>query len=168
MSSGSSSTTSTPHYQQAGSMSWGPPAGLHQNSYEGIGMPPPHVQQPQGPPPPQQQQQPPPPASAAHPPAAQHQPPPHHHYPSYGAPPPAAPAVHAPTPQQQQQQQQQQHAPPPSTSYALPPPDFKPSVAAINDAQKACRTAISALNFEDIPSALKSLHEAIRQLMPRQ
>ncbi|KAJ9531220.1 hypothetical protein QJQ45_006662 [Haematococcus lacustris] len=44
------------------------------------------------------------------------------------------------------------------------PPGHKPSLAAITEAQKAARVAISSLNFEDAASAVKHLTQAIALL----
>jgi hypothetical protein len=48
------------------------------------------------------------------------------------------------------------------------PTGFKPSIQAISEAQKACRTAISALNFEDAASAVRCLTQAIHLLVGHQ
>ncbi|EFJ44337.1 hypothetical protein VOLCADRAFT_118821 [Volvox carteri f. nagariensis] len=51
---------------------------------------------------------------------------------------------------------------PPST--AALPPGYKPPVQMIMDAQKQAKYAVSALSFEDIPTAVKHLSEALRLL----
>lgn len=44
------------------------------------------------------------------------------------------------------------------------PTGFKPDQKAINQAQKHAKWAISALNFEDVPTAVKELRNALAQL----
>eukprot|EP00798_Chlamydomonas_sp_ICE-L_P007774 gene7774-960_t len=126
--------------------------GYHEQSYSagpGPQAPPGPPQYPGGP---HQYQQPQPPRVQSAPPGQyQHPPPPTHHAPpSYQAPPPAPAPVPAPAP----------------IPYTTPKPGWKPNVTAINDAQKACRTAISSLNFDDVTSAVKYLHDALRALQP--
>lgn len=55
---------------------------------------------------------------------------------------------------------------PPAAAVALPrpAPGFKPGLQELADAQKLAKTAISALSFEDVPTAVKNLTDAIRLL----
>lgn len=94
----------------------------------------------------------------------------------YSYAPPPGPAHAAPPPHPPPQPQW--HAPPPAAAYSQPaqmaasggivipalPPGHKPSVQAINEAQKAARTAVSSLNFEDAAAAVKFLSYAIQVL----
>ena len=41
---------------------------------------------------------------------------------------------------------------------------YTPNIHAINDAHKVTKTALSALSFEDVPTALKFLNKAIELL----
>lgn len=41
---------------------------------------------------------------------------------------------------------------------------FKPSLHAVTEAQKLAKTAASALSFEDVPTAVKQLTEALTLL----
>jgi len=70
------------------------------------------------------------------------------------------------------------YAPPPASSYAPPPaaPGYASSQpvgrlvadeASIGAAQKHAKWAISALNFEDVDTAVKELHMALRSLGAR-
>ena len=53
--------------------------------------------------------------------------------------------------------------PPPPAAYPAPPPKHVDEEAVIS-AQKHCRWAISAMNFEDIPTAIKELRGALQDL----
>ncbi|KXZ46837.1 hypothetical protein GPECTOR_40g571 [Gonium pectorale] len=55
----------------------------------------------------------------------------------------------------------------PSNGWAPPPPlpaGYKPPLKTITDAQKQAKYAVSALSFEDIPTAVKHLTEALQLL----
>lgn len=76
-------------------------------------------------------------------------------------PPPQQPTYHAPPPVH--------HQPPPQRFNAPPPPPAKKNQLITDDvsiakAQKHCRWAISALNFEDADTAVKELREALKTL----
>lgn len=59
-----------------------------------------------------------------------------------------------------------QHSAPAASLSAPPalPPGHKPSVQAILEAQKNAKYAVSSLNFEDVPAAVKYLQTALRAL----
>ena len=68
-----------------------------------------------------------------------------------------------------QQQQQQQHQAQPPYSTATPAAMTVPAQAVVDDtamlsAQKHARWAISALNFEDVPTAVRELRAALKDL----
>lgn len=55
-------------------------------------------------------------------------------------------------------------APLPQAAAAPPPtavPGYTPNRRAMDEAQKACRVAVSALGFDDVESAVESLHKAL-------
>lgn len=110
---------------------------------------------PQPPPPPAVPSQPAPPAAPPSiPPAAAYPPPIVPSAPPMQPPPAPAPS-HTPLPAQA------------ATVPAAPPtavPGFAPSRKAVDDAQKACRVAVSALGFDDVESAVESLHAALALL----
>ena len=78
-----------------------------------------------------------------------------------------------PPPPLQQQQQQQPVTLPPPPAMVMPPgpsshiiidPNFEPPLEAVMEAQKVTKTAGSALAFEDVPTAVKYLQEALQLL----
>ncbi|KAH6887745.1 Vta1 like-domain-containing protein [Thelonectria olida] len=71
--------------------------------------------------------------------------------PVYSTPPPVVPRAHIPPPA-------------PAPAPAPVPTGFKPDQRAMNQAQKHAKWAISALNFEDVPTAVKELRNALAAL----
>ncbi|KAL9107887.1 MAG: hypothetical protein Q9227_007305 [Pyrenula ochraceoflavens] len=120
-------------------------------------VPPPSV-----PPPVQQNQAPPPPPQTQPPPPTVFQP-------SHGPPPaqfPISPPTGQPYPPPPLSQVQPPSRPPPAQQ---PKPmeastSFEPDEEAVSAAQKHARWAISALNFEDVPTAIKELRGALKSL----
>jgi vacuolar protein sorting-associated protein VTA1 len=98
------------------------------------------------------------------PPPQQHVPPP------IAGPPPFAPASPPifPNPTQHAAPAAQPYIPPAAAPPAAEPPAWNPppnvDEEAMLSAQKHCRWAISALNFEDVPTAVKELRGALRDL----
>mmetsp|Transcript_22793 Transcript_22793/g.49951 ORF Transcript_22793/g.49951 Transcript_22793/m.49951 type:complete len:352 (-) Transcript_22793:453-1508(-) len=90
---------------------------------------------------------------SSHAPAAA--PPPQAPRPAAPAAPQYAPPAPAPAPAPAQ---------PAVSAAAAPPPGWKPSVAAIAEAQKNAKYAVSSLNFEDIHAAVKYLQTALKVL----
>lgn len=43
-------------------------------------------------------------------------------------------------------------------------PGYHPPLAAITEAQKMAKYAVSSLSFEDVPTAIKNLHKALELL----
>ncbi|OJD29454.1 uncharacterized protein BKCO1_8000012 [Diplodia corticola] len=90
----------------------------------------------------------------------------------YQPPQPSAPTAFAPPPPQQQQQQQQQPVAPIAQTN-IPPPtawgadSYRTDDDAVMQAQKHAKWAISALNFEDVPTAVKELRIALETLGAR-
>lgn len=60
--------------------------------------------------------------------------------------------------------QYSQPAPPPRSVYDPPPAGSKVTEEAMISAQKHAKWAVSALNFEDVPTAIKELRIALREL----
>jgi vacuolar protein sorting-associated protein VTA1 len=58
------------------------------------------------------------------------------------------------------------HPPPAPAAPVVPEPvpGFKPSLQAVQDAQKAAKYAVSSLSFDDIAGATKYLADALRLL----
>lgn len=86
-------------------------------------------------------------------------------YPTPAAPP--APPVAAPQPVAPSAPSAYSHQPPPQMHAAAVPAAAAPAVASTaqkEEAKKQARTAISALNFDDVPSAANSLRAALRAL----
>ncbi|KAK6501831.1 hypothetical protein TWF481_009653 [Arthrobotrys musiformis] len=75
---------------------------------------------------------------------------------------PPAPNPHIPPPQQQQYVQPQAYQRPPQPRVQLVDPDENP--AAIKEAHKCIRWADSALNFDDVPTAVVQLRLALKAL----
>ena len=79
------------------------------------------------------------------------------------APPPAAPTHYSPA-AHYQAPAAPPAAPLPQAAAAPPPtavPGYTPNRRAMDEAQKACRVAVSALGFDDVESAVESLHKAL-------
>ncbi|KAM0329491.1 hypothetical protein ACHAQA_004800 [Verticillium albo-atrum] len=113
-------------------------------------------------PPPDLPQSPPPEASSPSPPPVQYQPPP----PAQPSPPPSAPVRYQPPPAPQS------FAPPPVQRTPIPTPaplpvEDLPVEGDVPGATKHARFAISALNFEDVPTAVKELRAALAALGAR-
>lgn len=88
-------------------------------------------------------------------PAAPHPSPRSASMPSSASAPPSYPRASPPAPSA--------HTPAPSIQRS-PVPGYAPSLAAITEAQKLSKYAVSSLGFEDIPTAIKNLKEALRLL----
>lgn len=119
----------------------------------------PQYQPPQPPAPPSQPVQSPPPSTYYHQQPSAPQPPPQHR--------PSVPTFTAPTSHTLPAAQTPQPLPPPATAYGGGPPTnaiYNADDAAIAQAQKHAKWAISALNFEDVPTAVRELKAALAVL----